>query len=85
MFWFVLMYVFSTLIDWLGFGRLSEQEKDPTLVGGMEQTASRASPTYSITIWFDHICLFKGTFVDRGSIDTRHRPWLLVSPGGAGR
>lgn len=28
MFWFALMHIFSTLIDWLRIGRLSEQEKD---------------------------------------------------------
>ncbi len=28
MFWFALMHSFSTLIDWLRIGRLSEQEKD---------------------------------------------------------
>jgi len=28
MFWFALMHVFSTVIDWLRIGRLSGQEKD---------------------------------------------------------
>ena len=28
MFWLALMHIFSTLIDWLRIGRLSEQEKD---------------------------------------------------------
>ena len=28
MLWFVVMHVFSTLLDWLRIGQLSEREKD---------------------------------------------------------